>query len=142
MKRIPFLVVIIAVLACAACTKEKEPVRTNPKKLEGIWELRVIGGGMLPFDPERVRPGNGDQWRFSETEYGRYFKDTLYRTGIYTVSRGTGTDPNTQRIIDQFVFDQVPSESFELRDDTLRFYYGPIAADGVILMYAKISDQF
>jgi hypothetical protein len=29
-----------------------------------------------------------------------------------------------------------------LRDDTLRIYYGPIAADGIIMMYAKISDQF
>jgi hypothetical protein len=112
------------------------------KKLEGIWELRVIRGGMLPFNPETVRPGNGYQWRFTETEYGRYYKGTLYRMETYTVSRGTGTDPNTKRITDQLVFDQVPSESFELRDNTLRFYNGPIATDGAILMYAKISDQF
>ncbi|MFN9493246.1 MAG: hypothetical protein ACK57D_09350 [Sphingobacteriales bacterium] len=84
----------------------------------------------------------GSGWYNLKYMNGRYFKDTLYRTGIYTVSRGTGTDPNTQPNIDQFVFDQVPSESFELRDDTLRIYYGPIAADGVIMMYAKISDQF
>ena len=142
MKRIPFLALVLAVLAIAACNKDEQPVRVNSKNLEGIWELRMIGGGMLPFNPETVRPGNGNQWRFSETEFGRYFKDTLYRSGRYTISRGTGTDPNTQRAIDQFIFDQVPSESFELRDDTLRFYYGPIAADGVIMMYAKISDQF
>jgi hypothetical protein len=142
MRKIPFLALILAVLAFAACTKDEQPLRVNPKNLEGIWELRMIGGGMLPFNPEIVRAGNGDQWRFTETEFGKYFKDSLYRTGRYTISRGTGTDPNTQRAIDQFVFDQVPSESFELRDDTLRFYYGPIAADGIIMMYAKISDQY
>jgi hypothetical protein len=142
MKRIPILALLLVVFGFLACTKEKAPVRVNPKQLEGIWELRVLVGGMQVYDPDLVRPGNGDQWRFTNTEYGRYFKDTLYRTGMYSISRGTGTDPNSQRRVDQFIFDLVPSESFELRDDTLRFYYGPIAADGVILMYAKISDQF
>lgn len=141
MKTYRILTALALMLALTACDKEKQPIRTNGGNLKGIWELRVVNGGMLAYPPP-ILPGNGDQWRFSETEYGRYYKDTLNRTGIYTISRGTGTDPNTQRSIDQFIFDQVPSESFELRDDTLRFYYGPIAADGVILMYAKISDQF
>lgn len=141
MKTYRILTALALMLALAGCDKEKQPIRTNGSNLKGIWELRVVNGGMLAYPPP-ILPGNGDQWRFSETEYGRYYKDTLYRTGIYTISRGIGTDPNTQRTIDQFIFDQVPSESFELRDDTLRFYYGPIAADGVILMYAKISDQF
>lgn len=132
---------VIVVLLLTACTKEKQPSRVNPKKLEGIWELRVSSGGMVAFSPGLFAQGNGDQWRFTGSEYARYFKDTLYQTGKYTISIGTGTDPNTQRSIDQFIFDQVPSESFELRDDTLRFYYGPIAADGIIQMYVKISDQ-
>lgn len=137
-----FFNVALVFLAFAACTKDDQSVSVNPKNLEGTWELRMNAGGMLPFDPAAVRPGNGNQWRFSETEFGRYFKDTLFRTGEYSISRGTGKDPNNQREIDQFIFDQVPAESFELRDDTLRFYYGPIAADGLIQMFVKISDQF
>jgi hypothetical protein len=141
MKTCRILCALGLILALAACQKENQRIQTNGRSLKGIWELRVVNGGMLAYPPP-ILPGNGDQWRFSETEYGKYYKDTLYRTGRYTISRGTGTDPNTQRAIDQFIFDQVPSESFELRDDTLRIYYGPIAADGIIMMYAKISDQF
>ena len=106
MRKRSFFNVLLVFLAFAACTKDDQSVSVNPKNLEGTWELRLNGGGMLPFDPATVRPGNGDQWRFSETEFGRYFKDTLFRTGKYTISRGTGTDPNTQRAIDQFIFEK------------------------------------
>ena len=118
----------------------QSPQQINGKVLAGIWELRAASGGMVPYDPNNYKPGNGSLWTFTQTDFKRIYKDSVYRSGTYSVSRGTGTDLNTARKIDQFVFNNEPAESFELRNDTLRFYYGAIAYDGVVEMYVKIAE--
>lgn len=141
MKKHVFVAALAMMTLLWSCTKENEPIRVNSRDLEGIWELRLSSGGLMPGNPDGFKPGNGNQWRFSRTEYARFFADTLYHKGTYTISNGTGTDPNNGRAINQFIFDQQPAESFELVNDSLRFYYGPIAADGLIQWYVKISDN-
>ena len=137
----PFFVLLCAVVfsSCNKDTQSRELV--NGKVLPGLWELRAVSGGMLPYDPNDYKPGNGSLWTFTQTEFVRIYKDSVYRSGTYSISRGTGTDLNTGRKIDQFVFNNEPADSFELKNDTLRFYYAAIPYDGVIEMYVKIAES-
>jgi len=80
--------------------------------------------------------------KFTQTEFVMSYKDSVVRSGSYAISPGTGTDLNIGRKIDQFVFNNEPAESFELKNDTLKIYQGAIFADGVILMYVKIDDSY
>ena len=135
----------LLILFCAgtfsSCKKDNQSrAMLNGKVLAGLWELRAVSGGQVPYDPIDYRPGNGSLWAFTQTDFRRIYKDSIYRSGTYLISRGTGTDLNTGRKIDQFVFNNTPAESFELSNDTLRFYYGFIPADGDIEMYVKIAD--
>ena len=130
-------------VAITSCQKQKNlPDSLNRKILSGVWELRAASGGQTVSNPDDFRPGNGSLWKFTETEFATMFKDSVYRSGSYSISTGTGIDLNTGRKIDQFVFNNMPSESFELRSDTLKFYYGLIPADGIITMFVKISDHY
>lgn len=137
-----FLVFILLYTAFfTSCNKDiQSPKQTNGKVLAGIWELRVMSGGTVAYVPNDYRPGNGNLWSFTQTTFERIYKDSVYRGGTYSISLGTGTDLNTGRKIDQFIFNNEPAESFELRNDTLRFYYGAIPYDGVIEMFVKIAD--
>jgi hypothetical protein len=133
------------ILLCAAfftsCNRDIQPPRqTNGKVLAGVWELRSMSGGNMVYDPNYYRPGNGNLWAFTQTTFEMIYKDSVYRSGTYSISRGTGTDLNTGRKIDQFIFNNEPAESFELRNDTLRFYFGAIPYDGGIEMFVKIAD--
>lgn len=126
--------------AFISCNKHvQSPEQDNGKVLPGVWELRAVSGGQVPYDPNKTKPGNGSLWIFTQSEFQRIYKDSVYGSGTYSISQGTGTDLNTGRKIDQFVFNNEPAESFELRNDTLRFYYGFIPADGDIEMYVKIA---
>lgn len=129
---------MLLVLALASCKKEGISARLPGTGLQGTWELRAIQGGMLP-NPASILPGNGDNWVFTAMRYERYFKDTLYEAGEYLLSKGTGTDPNTQRKLDQLLLGQQGALPMELVNDTLKFYYGPIAADGYIAKYVRIE---
>jgi hypothetical protein len=124
--------------SCNRDIQSREQV--NGKVLAGVWELRAMSGGMVIYDPNDYRPGNGSLWKFTQTTFERVYKDSVYREGMYSISRGTGTDWNTGRNIDQFIFNNEPAESFELRNDTLRFYFGAIPSDGGIEMFVKITD--
>ena len=125
----------------SSCNRDiQSPQHANGKVLAGVWELRAMSGGMLAYDPNDYRPGNGDLWAFTQTTFERIHRDSVYRGGTYSISRGTGTDLNTGRKIDQFIFNNEPAESFELRNDTLRFYSGAIPYDGGIEMFVKIAD--
>lgn len=133
------------ILYCAgvfgSCNKQKQLTQqANGKVLPGEWELRAVSGGQIPYDPNNYKPGNGSLWKFTQTEFESIYKDSVYRSGTYTINVGAGTDLNTGRKVDQFVFNGEPAESFELKNDTLRFYYGLIPADGGIEMYVKIAD--
>ena len=133
------------ILLCAgafnSCNRHiQSPEQFNGKVLPGVWEFRAVSGGQKPYDPNDYKPGNGSLWTFTQTEFARIYKDSVYRSGTYSISQGTGTDLNTGRKIDQFVFNNEPAESFELRNDTLTFYYGFIPADGDIEMYVKIAE--
>lgn len=133
---------ICTVIALASCTKNAAPAASpNAKLLPGVWELRDIVGGMVIYDAEKLRPGNGTKWAFSKSAYLRLFKDTVYAKGFYTISSGTGTDLNTGRTVDQLLLNNQPTETFELKNDTLRFYYGAMSYDGYIAVYAKITDD-
>ena len=133
--------ILLCTVAFCSCSKHTQPVeQVNAKVLPGVWELRAVSGGMVIYDPNNYKPGNGSLWTFTQTDFSRIYKDSVYRSGTYSISRGTGTDLNTGRKIDQFVFNSEPAESFELRNDTLRFYYGFIPADGGIEMYVKIAE--
>lgn len=114
--------ILLCTVAFSSCDKDSQSrPQVNGKILTGVWELHAVAGGMVAFsDPNNYSPGNGRLWTFS---------------------RGTGTDLNTGRKIDQFIFNNEPAESFELRNDTLKFYYGLIPADGFIEMYVKIADS-
>lgn len=136
---------LVFILVCAvfftSCEKDRQsPEQTNGKVLQGVWELRAVAGGMLPNNPNDYRPGNGSLWAFKQTTFERIYKDSVYLSGTYSISRGTGTNLNTGQKIDQFIFNNDPAESFELMNDTLRFYYGAIAYDGTIEMFVKIAD--
>jgi hypothetical protein len=133
--------ILLCTVAFSSCDKDSQSrPQVNGKILTGVWELRAMAGGNVVFDPNNFKPGNGRLWTFTQTEFESIFKDSVYRSGTYVISRGTGTDLNTGTKIDQFVFNNEPAESFELRNDTLRFYYGLIPADGAIEMYVKIAD--
>jgi hypothetical protein len=133
---------LICAVAINSCNKDiHSPKQVNGGVLPGVWELRAVVGGMVAYDPNNYKPGNGSLWAFTQTDFARIYKDSVYRSGTYSISKGTGTDLNTGRKIDQFVFNVEPAESFELMNDTLRFYYGAIAYDGSIEMYVKIAED-
>jgi hypothetical protein len=134
------------ILLCASvyisCNKDNQSSeQINGKTLPGVWELRALSGGQAPYDPNDYKPGNGSLWTFTQTEFERIYKYSVHRSGTYSISRGAGTDLNSGRKIDQFIFNNEPAESFELTNDTLRFYYGAIPSDGGIEMYVKIADR-
>jgi hypothetical protein len=136
-----FFTFLGAVAFCSCNKNEIQAVpQVNGNVLEGVWELHAVSGGMVPYNPDDYKPGNGRLWAFTPTNFAHIYKDSVYRSGTYFISRGTGTDWNTGRKIDQFVFNDEPAESFELRNDTLRFYYGAIPSDGGINMYVKIAE--
>ncbi|HMG67530.1 MAG TPA: hypothetical protein VK588_07585 [Chitinophagaceae bacterium] len=140
----PWYLFFILFCACtfSSCNKHiQSSEQPNGKVLPGLWELRAESGGQVPYDPNNYKPGNGSLWKFTQTEFARIYKDSVYRSGTYAIRLGAGTDLNTGRKIDQFVFNNEPAESFELRNDTLRFYYGFIPADGDIEMYVKIAED-
>ena len=142
MKYIYLSSLLVWVLVLGSCTKKgPSDTLTNGKVLTGVWELRDVVGGMAPYNPDLYAPGNGTLWVFKQKDFARVFKDSVYQSGTYSVSKGTGADLNTGRKIDQFIFNSLPSESFELKNDTLSFYYGAIALDGDIERYVKISDD-
>ena len=128
-------------LMLGSCEKEAETaLAVNARVLKGTWQFRGMFGGNVAFDPN-VRPtGKAQLWVFGDSTYQYIDADTVSRQGIYAVSSGTGIDLNTNRVVDQFIFDGVPAQSFELRNDTLRIYYGIIAADGYINFYTKVKD--
>jgi hypothetical protein len=134
-----YYLLLLAVFS--SCHKQVENSgQPNGKVLLGAWELRGVSGGDLPYNANNYNPGNSILWKFTENEFARIYKDSVYRSGTYTISLGTGTDLNTGRKIDQFIFNNEPADDFELRNDTLRFYYGFIPADGGIEMFVKIRD--
>jgi len=141
MKLSYLLFIVLCALAFTSCNKGTHSAeQVNGKMLPGVWELRAVSGGMVPYDPNDYKPGNGSLWTFTQTDFAKIYKDSVYRSGTYSIGRGLGTDLNTGRKIDQFVFNNQPAESFELRNDTLRFYYGAIPSDGHIEMYIKIAE--
>ena len=109
--------------------------------LPGKWEFRNRVGGLITYSPDEGKPGNGNLMIFTKINFQFINQDSVWRSGTYSVSQGTGTNLNTGEKIDQFVFNNVPAESFSLRNDTLRLYYGAIIWDGDIQMYVKISDD-
>ena len=142
MKSLYIYLVLICTVVFVSCNKTAPTAeRMNAKKLPGSWELRGVLGGMLAYDPTDYSPGNGNLWTFTETDFVRILKDSVYRSGTYSVSLGTGTDWNTGRKINQLVLNNEPAESFELRNDTLRFYAGAIPWDGAIEMFVKIAEN-
>lgn len=133
--------VLLGTALFTSCTRDIQTSnRANGKILQGVWELRDVMGGMLAYDPNNYKPGNGSLWVFTEGTFKKIYKDSVYRSGTYAISPRTGTNQNTGQKIDQFIFNNVPAESFELRNDTLRLYYGAIPADGYIELYVKITD--
>jgi hypothetical protein len=142
MKLFNLFFVLVCATALSSCSKDSQSLGyVNWKLLSGVWELRASSGGMIQYNADNFKPGNGNLWAFKQTSFARIIKDSIYAKGVYSISLSTGTDLNTGRKIDQFIFNNVPSESFELRNDTLKFYYGAIASDGNIEMYVKISDD-
>lgn len=141
MKPLYFALILVCAVTFHSCSKDNQMPQVNAKILPGVWELRAVSGGMLPYDPNNFKPGNGRLWTFTKTNFAYIYKDSSYRKGTYSVSPGTGADLNTQRKVDQFIFNNEPAESFELSNDTLKLYYGWIAADGVIEMYVKVSED-
>lgn len=139
------MAVVILLTACfAGCTSSNKEITQQKLKtniLPGVWELRGVTGGMKLYNPDDYKPGNGDLWRFTDTYFARVYHDSLFNSGSYTVTN-TGVDMNTNRTINQFVFDNTPAESFELKNDTLHIYNGIIAADGTISHYVKIADDY
>ena len=141
MKVFYLVLILLGTILCTSCNKDvPSPGHTNGKILQGVWELRAVIGGMVAYDPNNYKPGNGSLWVFKEATFEKIYKDSVYRSGTYAISRGTGTNLNTGQKIDQFIFNNVPADSFELRNDTLRLYYGAIPSDGYIEMYVKITD--
>ena len=143
MKPLYHFLILLCTFAFSSCNEKgiQSPQQVNGEALPGVWELRAVSGGMLIYDPNDYKPGNGSLWAFTQTDFARIYKDSVYRSGAYSISRSTGTDLNTGRKIDQFIFNDEPAESFELRNDTLRFYYGAIPSDGDIEMYVKIAED-
>lgn len=142
MKYIYLSSLLLSVLALGSCTKKGQAeTPVNGTLLTGVWELRDVVGGMAPYNPDLYTPGNGTLWVFKQKDFARVFKDSVYQRGTYSVSKGAGTDLNTGRKIDQFTFNSLPAESFELKNDTLSFYYGAMAYDGDIERYVKVSDD-
>jgi hypothetical protein len=141
MKPLYFALILVCAVTFHSCIKDNQTQQVNAKILPGVWELRAVSGGMLPYDPNNFKPGNGHLWAFTQTKFASIYKDSSYRKGTYSISPGTGTDLNTGRKIDQIIFNNDPAESFELTNDTLKFYYGFIPADGAIAMYVKIAED-
>ncbi|MBY0534217.1 MAG: hypothetical protein K2P88_00075 [Chitinophagaceae bacterium] len=142
MKLTKTILFITAVVAFTACDRNGLSNPIDSKDLKGIWEYRGSKGGMVAYpDPASYAPGNGNLWKFSTGKFQYVFKDSIYRSGIYRISVGTGTDLNESRPIDQFYFNNEAAESMELVNDTLKIYYGMIAADGVVNYYVKISND-
>lgn len=141
MKAFYLFLFLLGTVLFISCNRDVQlPAQTNGKILQGVWELRAVMGGMVAYDPNNYKPENGSLWVFKETIFEKIYKDSVYRSGTYAISRGTGTNLNTGQKTDQFIFNNVPAESFELRNDTLRLYYGAIASDGYIEMFVKITD--
>ena len=143
MKFICLLLILCCAITFSACHKDAQPSEHfNGKVLPGVWELRAAVGGNIIPNPDHYKPGNGTMWKFTPTEFKAIFENSVYKSGSYSISVGTGTDPNTGRKIDEFIFNNDPGQSFELKNDTLKFYDGAIISDGAITMYVKISDNY
>ncbi len=143
MQQYRLMVIIIvmagAIISCTRNSSETASLQLDGSTLPGVWELRGSSGGMLPYNPDNYKPGNGDIWKFTGDHFERIYRDSVYNSGSYTVANN-GVDLNTNRTINQFIFNGEPAESFELKNDTLHIYYGLIAADGVISHFVKISN--
>ena len=143
MKRYCLIAVLIllaySVISCTSESKEVTPLKVNSNVLSGTWEMRGLTGGMVPYNPNSYKPGNGNIWKFTADHFERIYNDSVYDSGSYRVTN-TGVDLNTNRTINQFIFNDTPAESFELKNDTLHIYNGMIAADGTISRYVKIAD--
>ena len=97
-------------------------------------------GGNVAYNPYNVLVSMRNQWVFRGTTFQRIYRDSVWQEGTYSVSRGTGVNNNTGAVVDQFILNNQPAQSFELRADTLRVYYGIIAADGAIEYYVKVAE--
>jgi hypothetical protein len=125
----------------SSCEKaDGTDAKLDGSTLEGVWDMRLMLGGDVAYGPINLLRRKPNQWIFRGTTFQRIYGDSVWREGTYSVSKGTGVNLNTGADVDQFIFNNQPAESFELRDDTLRIYYGLIPADGVIELYVKVDD--
>ncbi len=135
-----FFLLTVFITSCSSNSKDLQSPSVNSKVLAGVWEYRFVEGGLFLPDPSAYQPGNGRLWAFTDSLFQNIYHDSVYYSGTYSVSHD-GTDPNTGRQIDKFTFSDYPEQSFELRDDTLRFYNGALAGDGTIQYFVKIADD-
>jgi hypothetical protein len=132
-------------LAFVGCNKVKQQTNTSQHhsgSIIGIWELRVLHGGMLASPHGNYYPpGNGHRWKFTDSLYEQYADGKLVMSGKYSLSKDTC--PATGTYMDAFKLEQNSSYKtfFEFSSDTLVLYNGVIAADGTISKYVIIEDK-
>jgi hypothetical protein len=125
----------------SSCEKaDSTDVKLDGSTLEGVWNMRLLIGGNVANDPINLIRVRQNLWVFRGTSFQRIYGDSVWHEGTFSVSRGTGINNNTGGVVDQFILNNQPAQSFELRADTLRVYYGIIAADGAAELYVKVDD--
>ena len=113
----------------------------NSKVLPGVWEIRDLFGPLIDVDPNYLLPGNGNTWSFSDSFFVKRNKDSVYKSGTYTISNNSGINPLNNKSVNQFIFDSIPAESFVLQHDTLFIFDHVTDQFQSTAVYIKIADN-
>ena len=135
------LLTVFCMAAVCSCTdKEVQAPQVNSNSLPGAWEIRGLWGALIDVDPNSFKPGNGNIWSFSGSLFSQRDKDSVYNSGVYSVSN-TGFNPVENRTVNRFIFNGASAESFELLHDTLFVFSIRTDQYGYEAVYVKVSDD-
>lgn len=108
-------ILTITILLLEGCKKDVPRV---PKPIEGNWELSMASGGIIG-GMTTYPTGNGNIYKFSESNYEKYINGTLKKTGFYSTFQDTFYGRHI--VMDRIVFDDDTMNRFtmEISDNKL-----------------------
>jgi hypothetical protein len=125
---------VFVLLIVTGCNKDAS---SRKDSLTGAWELRSWYGGYSATGGGNVNPGNGNIYAFTENTYRYYVNNTIQDSGTYSIIQSV--NPNTGEPMQAILMDSAYTMPYSVDKNTLTLYNGPIAADGTVSKYAKIT---
>jgi hypothetical protein len=129
------LISILAVLI--GCKKDAE----NNAGLNGSWEYRGAACYCVAAaDTSANKPGNGNILSFTNSDYKRYTKGVLEKSGTYTIIKATAAN---KQIASRIIYDGDTTSGivyFRIDSSKLTLFGSiPLAADGPEYYYERIK---